>query len=133
MFRPKIDRIEYGGAMIGQEEKDAINEVIDSQGGRRWTIGKESVAFERELAEVTGVKRAVVVNSGSSALLIALASLKLPKGANVIIPAVNFPTAFNAIIQNMEQAKENGDLVYSEKAKEPTRELGNFDEFGQHF
>jgi len=40
---------------------------------------------------------------------------------------------FNAIIQNMEQAKENGDLVYSEKAKEPTRELGNFDEFGQHF
>ena len=40
---------------------------------------------------------------------------------------------FNAIIQNMKEAKENGDLVYSEKAKEPMRELSNSDEFGQHF
>jgi CDP-6-deoxy-D-xylo-4-hexulose-3-dehydrase len=99
-FRPGIDRIEYGGAMIGQEEKDAINKVIDDMGGRRWTIGPESEAFEKELAKTTGVKRAVVVNSGSSALLLALASLHLPKGTKVIIPAVNFPTAFNAIIQN---------------------------------
>lgn len=100
MFKPKVDRISYGGAIIGKEEKDAINAVIDSQGGRRWTIGPESVAFEKELAENTGVKRAVVVNSGSSALLIAIASLKLPKGSLVIIPAVNFPTAFNSILQN---------------------------------
>lgn len=100
MFQPKIDRIEYGGAMIDQEEIDAIMNVIKSQGGRRWTIGQESVAFEKELAEKIGVKRAVVVNSGSSALLIAVASLKLPKGTRVAIPAVNFPTAFNAILQN---------------------------------
>jgi CDP-4-dehydro-6-deoxyglucose reductase, E1 len=100
MFRPKIDRVEYGGACITQEEKDAIFSVIDSQGGRRWTIGPESEAFEKELAEVAGVKRAVVVNSGSSALLVGIAALKLKKGANVVIPALNFPTAFNAIIQN---------------------------------
>lgn len=99
-FTPVVDRISYGGAMIGQEEKDAINAVINSQGGRRWTIGPESEAFERELAEVTGVKHAVVLNSGSSALLVALAALKLPKGSDVIIPALNFPTAFNAILQN---------------------------------
>lgn len=99
-FTPVVDRISYGGAMIGQEEKDAINRVIDSQGGRRWTIGPESVAFEQELATVSGVKRSVVVNSGSSALLIALAALHLPKGANVAIPALTFPTAFNAILQN---------------------------------
>lgn len=100
MFRPKIDRVEYGGAVIGQEEKDAINAVINSQGGRRWTIGPESEALELELAQKTGVKRAVLTNSGSSALLVALAALKLKKGANVVIPALNFPTAFNAIIQN---------------------------------
>lgn len=99
MFTPIKDRIEYGGAMIGQEEKDAINRVINSQGGKRWTIGPESIAFEKELAEVTGVKRAVVVNSGSSALLVALTGLHLPKKSKVLIPAVNFPTAFNAIIQ----------------------------------
>jgi len=45
------------------------------------------------------LKRAVVVNSGSSALLVAMTSLNLPKGSRVIIPALNFPTAFNAILQ----------------------------------
>lgn len=100
MFKPKIDRVEYGGAMIGDDEVAAIMGVIKSQGGRRWTIGPESEAFEKELAQQAGVKRAVVVNSGSSALLVALAALKLPKGSNVVVPALNFPTAFNAIIQN---------------------------------
>lgn len=100
MFTPVKDRISYGGAMIGQEEKDAINKVINSQGGRRWTIGEESVALEKELAETVGVKRAVLTNSGSSALLVAVAALHLPKGSYVMIPALNFPTAFNAIIQN---------------------------------
>lgn len=100
MFRPKIDRIEYGGAVIGIEEVKAVMDVMLSQGGKRWTVGPESIAFEQELADTTGVKRAVVVNSGSSALLVGLAALKLPKSANVIIPALNFPTAFNAIIQN---------------------------------
>jgi CDP-4-dehydro-6-deoxyglucose reductase, E1 len=99
MFRPKIDRIEYGGAILGIEEVKAVMDVMLSQGGKRWTVGPESVAFEKELAEKTGVRRAVVVNSGSSALLVALTALKLPKGSKVIIPAVNFPTAFNAIIQ----------------------------------
>lgn len=98
-FTPIKDRIEYGGALIGQEEKDVINAVIDSHGGRRWTIGENSIALESELAEVTGVKRAILTNSGSSALLVAMTALHLPKDSKVIIPAVNFPTAFNAIIQ----------------------------------
>lgn len=98
-FTPIKNRIEYGGALIGQEEKDAIYRIIESQGGRRWTVGEESVALERELAETTGVKKAVLTNSGSSALLVAMTALKLPKGSKVIIPAVNFPTAFNAILQ----------------------------------
>lgn len=100
MFRPKVDRVEYGGAIIGIAEVKSIMDVVLSQGGRRWTVGPESIAFEKELAEVVGVKRSVVVNSGSSALLLAIAALKLPKGSKVIIPAVNFPTAFNAILQN---------------------------------
>jgi dTDP-4-amino-4,6-dideoxygalactose transaminase len=100
MFKPIKDRIEYGGAIMGNDEREAMLRVFDSQGGKRWTIGQESVLFEKELAEKVGVKHAVVVNSGSSALLVAIAALKLPKGSKVIIPALNFPTAFNAIIQN---------------------------------
>jgi CDP-6-deoxy-D-xylo-4-hexulose-3-dehydrase len=99
MFKPKVDRIQYGGAMIGLEEVNAVMNVMLTQGGTRWTVGENSIAFEKELAEKTGVKRAVVVNSGSSALLLAVTALHLPKGSKVIIPAVNFPTAFNAIIQ----------------------------------
>ena len=93
-------KIEYGGAMIGLEEVKAVMNVMLSQGGKRWTVGPESIAFEEELARITGVKHAVVVNSGSSALLVAVAALKLQRGSKIIIPACNFPTAFNAIIQN---------------------------------
>lgn len=99
MFRPKIDRVSYGGAVIGLEEVKAVMDCMLTQGGTRWTVGESSIKFEEELAQKTGVKRAVVVNSGSSALLLALTALHLPKGSKVIIPAVNFPTAFNAILQ----------------------------------
>src|SRR4030042_7175505 len=100
MFKPVADRISYGGAICGIEERDAILRVYDSQGGRRWTIGEESIAFEKELAQTTGVNRAVVTNSGSSALLLAVTALHLPKGSKVIIPATTFPTAYNVILQN---------------------------------
>jgi len=99
-FTPIKDRIEYGGALIGKEERNAILKVLDSQGGKRWTIGPESEAFEKELAKEVGVAGSVVVNSGSSALLVAISALKLPKGSKVIIPALNFPTAYSSLLQN---------------------------------
>lgn len=99
MFTPKVDRISYGGAIIGLEEVQAVMNCMLTQGGTRWTVGENSVALERELAKEFGVQRSVLTNSGSSALLVALTSLHLPKGSKVIIPAVNFPTAFNAILQ----------------------------------
>lgn len=99
-MKPASPRIEYGGALIGQEEFDAINSVIQSQGGRRWTLGAESLSFEKELAQMSGVAHAVVVNSGSSALLLAISALKLPRGSKVIIPALTFPTAYSSLLQN---------------------------------
>jgi len=99
MFTRIKDRIKYGGAIIGLEEVKAVVDVLLSDKGERWTIGENSIALEKELAKEFGVKRAVLTNSGSSALLVALTALHLPKGSKVIIPAVNFPTAFNAILQ----------------------------------
>lgn len=92
-------RISYGGAVIDQREKDAINAVINAHEGKMWTLGEQSTLFERELAQKTGVAHAVVVNSGSSALLTALTALHLPKGSKIIIPALNFPTAYASILQ----------------------------------
>lgn len=98
-FTPIKDRIEYGGCLIGIAEVEAIMKTIFNQGGKRWTVGPESVAFEQELAKVAQVKHAVVVNSGSSALLAATTALHLPKGSKVIIPALNFPTAYSSLLQ----------------------------------
>lgn len=95
-----MKRISYGGAMIGWKEVFVVLKTILSHGGKRWTLGTQSELFEKELAEVAGTNHAVVTNSGSSALLLAIAALKLPPKSRIIIPAVNFPTAFNAIIQN---------------------------------
>ena len=54
---------------------------------------------QKETSEYLGVRYGVLANSGSSAALLALSALELPKGSEVIIPAVTFPTIFNIILQ----------------------------------
>lgn len=97
-MKRRDDRIEYGGCSVGKAELNAIIKTIVGQGYRRWTIGPESVALEQELAKKAGVKYGVVVNSGSSALLVGIQALKLPKGSKIIIPALTFPTAYSSIL-----------------------------------
>lgn len=86
----------YGGALIGKAEKKAINKFIDKNW---WPWADEGAKFEEECATFLGVKHAIAANSGSSAGLLALAALELPKGSEVIIPATTFPTIFNIIVQ----------------------------------
>lgn len=99
-MKPRKDKIEYGGCMIGQEEVDAIIDSIESQGRRRWTIGPQSQAFEQELADAAGVRYGVLVNSGSSALLAAILALPIDRGSKVVIPGLTFPTAYSPILQS---------------------------------
>ena len=63
-------------------------------GGGIWTR-----EFEKGFAEYMGARFAVMTNSGSSALLLALAALELPTGSRVLTCAVNFPTTVNVILQ----------------------------------
>ena len=88
--------IKYGGMLLGKEEKAAIKRVVDKNW---WPLAEEGEAMEREAAEYLGVKYGVLANSGSSAGLLALKALELPRGSEVIIPAVTFPTIFNIILQ----------------------------------
>jgi CDP-6-deoxy-D-xylo-4-hexulose-3-dehydrase len=62
-------------------------------------FGPRSVEFEEKIAKHFGKKYGVFVNSGSSACLLALASLQLPKGTKVITPACTFSTTLAPIIQ----------------------------------
>src|SRR3990167_10498468 len=89
-------RFIYGGCLLGSREKKAIMKVVNSN---YWPLASEGEKMEKEAAKFLGVKHGILVNSGSSAGLLALSALELPKGSEVIIPATTFPTIFNIILQ----------------------------------
>src|SRR3990167_3896087 len=96
----RMRQIKYGGAVTGLEEERAIIKSIKkSQKTRNWQQAEEGALLEKELAQYLNVKYSVLTNSGSSAGLLALSALELPKGSEVIISAVTFPTIFNIILQ----------------------------------
>ena len=81
----------------GEQEIQAVVECLRS--GWLAGFGPKSVEFEEKVAKHFGKKYGVFVNSGSSACLLALASLLLPKGTKVITPACTFSTTLAPIIQ----------------------------------
>ena len=103
-FIPGKSSVSYGGRIFDEKEiKAAVSSSLDF-----WlTLGSEGESFEREFSEYLGVKHVCLVNSGSSANLIAFAALTSPKlkkdrimpGDEVITVAAGFPTTVNPIIQ----------------------------------
>ena len=87
--------VDFARCEFGQEEKDAVNRVMK---GSWLASGQETELFEQEFADYVGHKYAVCVNSGSSANLIALASLNLPKGSKVLTSACGFPATLSPIL-----------------------------------
>ncbi len=93
-------QIRYGGAITGDaEERAIIRSIRKSRKTRNWQEAEEGKLFSSEVAKFLGVKHGILTNSGSSAGLLALSALELPKGSEVIISAVTFPTIFNIILQ----------------------------------
>lgn len=98
------DRINYSGRVFDEKELCAL---VDSSLDFWLTMGRYSDKFEKEFAEFLGVKYCSVVNSGSSANLIAFSALtspllkerKINKGDEVITVAAGFPTTVAPIIQ----------------------------------
>ena len=87
--------IPFAQCEYGQNEIDAVNRVLKTN----WLAsGKENEEFEHEFANYIGSKYAVCVNSGSSANLVALSSLGLPKGSMVLTSACGFPATLSPII-----------------------------------
>lgn len=92
--------LRYGGALCGQAERQALIKSIDkSIISGNWQAGEQARLMEQEAAKQLNVKYAVLTTSGSCAGLLALSALELPKGSEVIISAVTFPTIFNIILQ----------------------------------
>lgn len=104
-FCPGQTLVPYAGRVFNADEVEAaVSSTLDF-----WlTLGPEGDAFEQELANFLGVKHTLLVNSGSSANLIALATLtshKLPipkrilPGDEVVTVAAGFPTTVSPILQ----------------------------------
>jgi len=81
----------------GEEEIKAVEQCL--RDGWLAGFGPRSVEFEKKIAKEFGKKFGVFVNSGSSACLLALAALNLPKGSKIITPALTFSTTLAPIIQ----------------------------------
>jgi CDP-6-deoxy-D-xylo-4-hexulose-3-dehydrase len=103
-FVPGQSRVHYGGRVYDEREMIA---AVDSCLDFWLTAGPCAETFEHRLAEYVGVKHALVLNSGSSANLAALAALcsrrleqPLVPGDEVITAAMGFPTTVAPIVQN---------------------------------
>ena len=81
----------------GEEEIKAVEQSL--RDGWLAGFGPRSIEFEEKIAKEFGKKFGVFVNSGSSACLLAVAALDLPKGSKIITPACTFSTTLAPIIQ----------------------------------
>jgi CDP-4-dehydro-6-deoxyglucose reductase, E1 len=84
-------RIEYAGSVHDQREIDAVIAVLEG-GPTALRIGGNVREMERRVAELFGMRRGVMVNSGSSALYLAVELLDLDPGDEIITAAVTFST-----------------------------------------
>jgi len=104
-FKPGESPVPVSGKVISGED---VSAVVDSALDAWFTTGRFAEDFERKLARFVGVRSASLVNSGSSANLVAVSALTSPKlgdrrlkpGDEVITVAAGFPTTVNPIIQN---------------------------------
>lgn len=100
----KKSKINYAGRIFDEKE---LEYLVDSSLEFWLTYGKYSEKFEKDLAKFLGIKWAFLVNSGSSANLLAFFTLTSPllkerqiqRGDEIITVAAGFPTTIAPIIQ----------------------------------
>ncbi len=104
-FEPDKELVHYAGRVFDAEE---VVNLVDASLDFYLTANRYAERFEAEFADYLGLSNALLVNSGSSANLVALTSLTSPKlkdrhlkpGDEVITTACGFPTTLNPILQN---------------------------------
>lgn len=104
-FNPGTDVIHYAGRVF--DEQELVN-LVDSSLDFFLTSSRYTERFENRFAEYMGLSHCMLVNSGSSANLLALSALTSPKlgkrrlkpGDEVITVAASFPTTVAPIVQN---------------------------------
>ncbi len=93
-----MKRIEYAGSVHGEEEIEAVVSVLRG-GATALRLGKHTREMERLVAGAFGKQRGIMVNSGSSALYLAVELLGLDPGDEVITSALTFSTDIASILR----------------------------------
>ena len=83
------------GIQIGSAERAAVDRVLTSG---MLAQGPEVAAFEAEFAKTVDGRTCVAVNSGTSALLLALLAIGIGRGDEVIVPSFSFAATANAVV-----------------------------------
>jgi CDP-6-deoxy-D-xylo-4-hexulose-3-dehydrase len=104
-FNPDVDLAHYAGRVFDAEE---LCNLVDASLDFFLTANRYAEKFEADFADYLGVTDALLVNSGSSANLVALTALTSPKlrdrrlrpGDEVVTVAAGFPTTLAPILQN---------------------------------
>ena len=104
-FVPGTDLVHYAGRVFDDEE---LCNLVDASLDFFLTANRYADRFEADFSEYLGVADALLVNSGSSANLLALTTLTSPKlgarrlkpGDEVVTVAAGFPTTLSPILQN---------------------------------
>ena len=89
-------RVPYGLSVHGNEEIKAVTKVLKSS----TQMGKNVSLFEKKISKLFSKKYGLMVNSGSSALMLAMETLDIPEGSEVITPALTFSTTVGYIVRN---------------------------------
>ena len=87
-------KISYGKNVYGREEIAAVNKTLQNS----TQMGSSVKKFENKISKYFSKKHGLMVNSGSSALTLAMNVLNIKKGDEVITPCLNFGTAVSAIV-----------------------------------
>jgi perosamine synthetase len=90
-----VHAVPFSRPVIAPEAAAAVERVLRSG----WvTTGPECAAFEDELASWLGVPHAVALSSCTAALELAFRGMHLPAGSRVLVPAITFCGAVEAVL-----------------------------------
>ena len=87
-------KIYYGKAVYDKKEISSVMNTLKIS----TQMGKSVANFEKKIGKKFSKKHSLMVNSGSSALILALNVLELKKGSEIINPCLNLGTAVSAIL-----------------------------------
>ena len=95
-IKKKYPRVPYGLSVHNNKEINAVLKVLKTS----TQMGVKVNELERKVAYLFDKKYGLMVNSGSSAIMLAMEVLDLPKGSEIITPALTFGTTVSYIVRN---------------------------------